>query len=191
MTDSNAVFDHLPVLYEEALAALNLRSGGCYLDATFGRGGHSAGMLKALGDEGRLLALDKDPEAIEAADSRFAVDSRFEIHQASFAEVGRVLESDLSAEYSSRGFDGILMDLGVSSPQLDNPDRGFSFRLDGPLDMRMDASTGETASEWLSQVSEQRLKQVLKEYGEERFSGRVATAIVQAAKEDGSIECVT
>ena len=163
------------------MAALNLYPNGRYLDATFGRGGHSAGILSELGNDGRLLALDKDPEAIKEA-GEFAPDGRFQICQASFAEIDEVLKNEGS---DGSTFDGVLMDLGVSSPQLDDAKRGFSFRLDGPLDMRMDSSAGETAAEWQANVSEQELKRVLKEYGEERFSGRVARAIMEAVREGG------
>ena len=176
-----ATGEHHPVLFEEALDALNIRADGCYLDATFGRGGHSAGILGRLGSRGRLVALDQDPEAVAAARERFGSDDRFSIWQSNFADIDRLPIP--GADY----FDGILMDLGVSSPQLDQPGRGFSFRADGPLDMRMDTTRGETATEYLRRVSERELKRILKVYGEERYAGRVASAISRAARR-GALE---
>ncbi len=175
-----AADEHRPVLFDEALAALNIRAEGRYLDATFGRGGHSAGILARLGPTGRLVALDRDPAAVVVARERFGDDARFTIRQANFAEIDTM-------PMAQSGFDGILMDLGVSSPQLDQPERGFSFRADGPLDMRMDTTRGETAAEFLRRVSERELKRILKEYGEERYAGRVASAIVRAARQ-GALE---
>ena len=178
---------HVPVLFEEALDALDIRADGCYLDATFGRGGHSAGILERLGPQGRLLAIDRDPEAVAAGRERFAGDVRFAICQTSFARLDDCPADRLAG---CDRFDGVLMDLGVSSPQLDQPQRGFSFRMEGPLDMRMDTTRGETAGQWLQQVSEKALAKVLKTYGEERYSKRVAAAIVRAARA-GELESTT
>ncbi len=169
---------HRPVLLDEALAALNITPAGCYVDGTFGRGGHSAAILEALNDEGKLLALDKDPEAIEAANRHFAHDPRFIIRQDSFA----MMKQHVAALGRIGQVDGILLDLGVSSPQLDDASRGFSFQKEGPLDMRMNPQQGQSAAEWLAGAREQEIVQVLKEYGEERFARRIARAIVQAGR---------
>lgn len=167
--------EHHPVLLDEVLVSLNIRPDGIYLDGTFGRGGHSAAILQMLSEKGRLLAMDKDPQAVAVAQSRFAGDSRFSIVRGSFTMLGQ--------EVGKRGWqgkvDGILLDLGVSSPQLDDPGRGFSFRHDGPLDMRMDPDSGQSAAEWLAEASEGEIAMVLKEYGEERFAKRIARAIVR------------
>ncbi len=171
--------EHQPVLLDEALAALNVNPAGRYVDGTFGRGGHSAAILNALGEEGRLLALDKDPAAIEVANQRFAGDPRFLIRQDSFA----MMNAQVEALGWTHQVDGILLDLGVSSPQLDDARRGFSFQKDGPLDMRMNPQQGQSAAEWLAEAREQDIATVLKEYGEERFAKRIARAIVQARKE--------
>lgn len=170
---------HRPVLYAEALQALNIKPDGFYVDATFGRGGHSAGILEQLDPEGRLLAIDKDPQAIDAAKKQIGADSRCVIRRGSFAR----LEEFIHEAGLHNNVAGVLMDLGVSSPQLDNPERGFSFSHDGPLDMRMDSETGLSASEWLQQQDEASLAKVLKDYGEERFAKRVARAIIQRQKE--------
>ncbi|HHJ18301.1 MAG TPA: 16S rRNA (cytosine(1402)-N(4))-methyltransferase RsmH [Gammaproteobacteria bacterium] len=156
------------------MAALNIKDEGRYLDATFGRGGHSQGIMKQLGQTGRLYAMDKDPMAILSAVERMGVESRFVIRQDSFAE----LDQFLLSEGVNDGIDGVLMDLGVSSPQLDDPERGFSFSDDGPLDMRMDADHGETAAQWLNHAAADEIAYVLKTYGEERFAKRIANAIV-------------
>ena len=170
---------HAPVLLEEALKALAVREAGSYLDATLGRGGHSAAILERLGEAGRLLAVDRDPEAIRAGERRFVGDPRVSIVRGNFAELGRIaVQAGLEA-----GFDGILLDVGVSSPQLDDPARGFSFMRDGPLDMRMDPDSGASAAEWLADVAERDLAQVLREYGEERHAKRIARAIVKARAE--------
>lgn len=166
--------NHEPVLLREALDNLNITPGGAYVDATFGRGGHSAGILERLGKQGRLIAFDRDPEAITAAENLFGDDQRFSISQLSFSQ----LDVALSRAGCIAGVDGILLDLGVSSPQLDNPKRGFSFTHAGPLDMRMDTSHGQTAAEWLAVVSERELAQVIREFGEERYAKRIARAIV-------------
>jgi 16S rRNA (cytosine1402-N4)-methyltransferase len=166
---------HQPVLLDEALAALAIRAGGCYLDATFGRGGHSSCILQQLG-AGRLLALDRDPTAIAAGRERFVDEPRLQLSQCAFAQLTQALQQADMAH----GLDGVLFDLGVSSPQLDEAARGFSFMKDGPLDMRMDNSTGMTAAAWLAKVNERELLRVISEYGEERFARRIAAAIVQA-----------
>jgi 16S rRNA (cytosine1402-N4)-methyltransferase len=169
-------FVHRPVLLEEALVALNLKPEGVYVDATFGRGGHSAAILQRLGPQGRLLAIDKDPHAIAVAHERFAAEPRFSIFHGSFAEIGAAVDAA-----GVRGqVDGLLLDLGVSSPQLDDASRGFSFMRDGPLDMRMDTTRGLSAAQWLAQAGEGEIARVLKELGEERFAKRIARAIVTA-----------
>ncbi|MHB1947520.1 MAG: 16S rRNA (cytosine(1402)-N(4))-methyltransferase RsmH [Gammaproteobacteria bacterium] len=167
---------HQPVLLAEVLDNLAIKADGVYVDATFGRGGHAQEILKQLGPQGRLLAMDKDPEAIAHAQQRFAGDKRFSIQHSSFAQIENFLKNqDLFGKV-----DGILLDLGVSSPQLDDPERGFSFLRSGKLDMRMDSSHGIDAATWLANISEQELAKVLWEYGEERFSRRIARAIVTA-----------
>lgn len=167
---------HIPVLAAETLAALRVESGGYYADATFGRGGHTALLLAALGPEGRVLALDRDPQAIAAGRARFAGEPRLMLQHGSFAE----LAARVPAAGDGRPCRGILMDLGVSSPQLDDPERGFSFRADGPLDMRMDPTHGEPVSARLARVDFEELREVISTLGEERFANRVARAIIQA-----------
>ncbi|HYD33058.1 MAG TPA: 16S rRNA (cytosine(1402)-N(4))-methyltransferase RsmH, partial [Methylophilaceae bacterium] len=165
---ASASSQHQPVLLEEAVAALNIQPQGLYVDATFGRGGHSRKILQELGPNGRLIALDRDLAAVQHASS--IQDSRFQIIHSHFSHLKQVL-TDIGLE-SGEGFgkvDGVLLDLGISSPQIDQAERGFSFRFDGPLDMRMDQSQGRTAAEFLANVSEQQLKEVIKHYGEERF----------------------
>jgi len=168
------IFSHTTVLLEEAVAALVTDRGGFYIDGTFGRGGHSARILTELSAEGRLMAIDKDPSAIAFAAERFADEPRFSIEHGSFAQLQSFVEQ--------RGLlgqvNGVLLDLGVSSPQLDDPERGFSFVHDGPLDMRMDTSSGESAADWINRASEQEIADVIFRYGEERFSRRMARAIV-------------
>lgn len=173
-------FVHRPVLLEEALVALDLKPDGMYVDATFGRGGHAAAILQRLGPQGRLLAIDKDPDAIAAARERFADEPRFSIFHGSFAELGAAVDV---AGVRGR-VDGLLLDLGVSSPQLDDASRGFSFMRDGPLDMRMDISRGVSAAQWLAQAGEGEIARVLKELGEERFAKRIARAIVTTRQEN-------
>jgi 16S rRNA (cytosine1402-N4)-methyltransferase len=169
---------HQPVLAAAAVTALAIRDDGCYLDATFGRGGHSELVLQQLGPAGRLLAIDKDPTAVATGQQRYADDNRFSIWHGSFADLGTAM-----AELGfNRELDGILMDLGVSSPQLDDATRGFSFRQDGPLDMRMNPQTGESAARWLNRVDQAELSRVLFEYGEERQSRRIARAIIARRK---------
>jgi 16S rRNA (cytosine1402-N4)-methyltransferase len=157
-------------MVEEAVAGLNVQQAGIYIDATFGRGGHAQAILALLGPNGRLLALDRDPDAVAAAAS--VRDPRFAIRHAPFSALGRVL-----AEEGIAGVDGMLFDLGVSSPQIDSAGRGFSFRHDGPLDMRMDTTRGRTAAEWLNEADEREIAGVIDAYGEERFAKRIARAI--------------
>ena len=164
------------MLGTEALAGLALEAGGYYVDATFGRGGHTALILEALGREGRLLALDRDPQAIEAGRRRFADEVRLTLVHASFADLGAIVRSHAG----DRPCRGVLFDLGVSSPQLDDPARGFSFRADGPLDMRMDPTRGEPVASWLARAGIDEIRQVIATFGEERFARRVAQAIVSA-----------
>lgn len=164
---------HRSVLLREAVDALVVDPDGFYIDGTFGRGGHSALVLERLSASGRLLAIDKDPQAIEFARERFEGESGFQIWHGSFADL------DKAAESMSGQVTGILLDLGVSSPQLDEADRGFSFMQDGPLDMRMDTSCGISAAGWVNRESEAELVRVFKEYGEERFARRIAGAIVR------------
>lgn len=166
---------HQTVLLPEAVDALVTRTSGFYVDGTFGRGGHSGAILERLDDDGRLLAVDKDPAARDAARKQFAGEDRFEFFHGSFAQLPHQLR-----RMGIDAVDGILLDLGVSSPQLDEAERGFSFTQDGPLDMRMDTSSGETAAQWLSAASEQEIAAVLKDYGEERFARRIAAAITAA-----------
>lgn len=164
-------FKHTTVLLDDAVTALNIQPSGIYIDGTFGRGGHSRLILSFLGEEGRLLAIDRDPQAIEAAQA--IGDPRFSIVHGPF--------SSLLDYVDARGLrgkiNGILLDLGVSSPQLDDPERGFSFMRDGPLDMRMDTTRGQSAAEWLQHADEADIAWVLKTYGEERFAKRIARAI--------------
>lgn len=171
---------HQPVLCAEVMMGLSINPSGYYVDATFGRGGHSALILKSLGPLGRLLAIDQDPSAIAMAESEpFSKDSRFTIQSASFAHLG-----ELVAEQGWTGkVSGVLLDLGVSSPQLDDPARGFSFRQSGPLDMRMNPERGKSAADWLNHAEETEIAEVLREYGEERFSRRIARAIVTARQQ--------
>jgi 16S rRNA (cytosine1402-N4)-methyltransferase len=173
---------HIPVLLKEAVENLITSKDGVYVDATFGRGSHSQAILNALSPKGRLIAFDKDPEAVSYAKQNIH-DARFSIHHASFARMQMVL-SDLEVFGK---VDGILFDLGVSSPQLDNPERGFSFVREGKLDMRMDTTQGLDAMTWLAQVGEEELAGILWQYGEEKFSRRIARAIV-ARRESGVIQ---
>jgi len=168
-------FNHITVLLDEAVEALALRADGCYLDGTFGRGGHSRLILSRLGPQGQLLGFEKDPQAIATGQALAAEDGRFVIVQRSFAELGaEVAERGLHGKVS-----GILMDLGVSSPQLDDPERGFSFLNDGPLDMRMNPDQGISAAEFIATAPVEEIARVFKEYGEERFAGRMARAVVE------------
>ena len=174
---------HTPVLLEEVLAGLAIRADGRYCDATFGRGGHTAAMLDGLGPGGRVVAIDRDAEAIRAGRLRFADEPRLTLMRGSFAR----LEELVRAAEVEGELHGVLLDLGVSSPQLDEADRGFSFMQDGPLDMRMDNKTGQTAAEWLARASERELADTLHRLGEERFARRIARAIV-GARAEGPIE---
>jgi 16S rRNA (cytosine1402-N4)-methyltransferase len=167
---------HTTVLLREAVEALKIKPQGIYVDGTFGRGGHSRLILEKLGPKGRLIALDKDLVAIAAG--REISDPRFQLIHSGFENLSKVLHS-LSVDK----VDGVLLDLGVSSPQLDDAERGFSFRFDAPLDMRMDTSSGQTAAEWLAHVDESLLVEVIRDYGEERFAKQVARALVEARKE--------
>ena len=170
-------FKHTTVLLDEAVNGLNIREDGIYIDGTFGRGGHSRLILSQLGEKGRLIAIDRDPQAIAAAAE--ITDPRFSITHGPFSALAEyVAERDLVGK-----IDGILLDLGVSSPQLDDAERGFSFMRDGPLDMRMDPSRGHSAAEWLLHAEEADIAFVLKTYGEERFSKRIARAIVERNRE--------
>ncbi len=167
---------HVPVLLEPVLEGLDVKKSGCYLDATFGRGGHSKAIMDRLGEGGRLIAIDQDPAAVESVSDELGRDARFEIIRGNYAE----LEAFLGARGLVGRVDGILMDLGVSSPQLDEAERGFSFLRDGPLDMRMDPGAGTSAAGWLDGVEEKELRRVLRTYGEEKSAARIAKAIVAA-----------
>ena len=173
---------HQPVLLQEVLAALDVQSNGAYMDATYGRGGHAGAIAERLGEHGRLVCLDRDPAAVAAARARFANEGRVHVEQGDFALLGEV-----AARGAPGGFNGILLDLGVSSPQLDDPQRGFSFSHDGPLDMRMDPSRSPSAAEWLASADADELADVLYHLGEERFARRIARAIV-AARANAPIE---
>jgi 16S rRNA (cytosine1402-N4)-methyltransferase len=169
---------HITVLLNEAVAALAMVPDGVYVDATFGRGGHSRKILDALGPHGRLIALDRDPAAIAAG--RAMTDPRFTLVHAHFSQIGSVLDDLGIAQVH-----GVLLDLGVSSPQLDTPERGMSFRFDAPLDMRMDTTQGETAAEFLARATQSDIERVIKDYGEERFAHAIAKALVAARGERG------
>lgn len=168
---------HVPVLAQEAVAALAIRPDGVYVDATFGRGGHTRLMLSRLGPDGRVIALDRDPDAIRAGAG--VQDARLTLVHAVFSQLGAVLD-----RLGIRRVDGILLDVGVSSPQLDDAARGFSFRVDAPLDMRMDPGSGESAADWLARASEGEIGEVIHTYGEERFAKRIARAIVAAREKE-------
>ena len=173
MTTQN--FTHTTVLLNEAVEQLAIEADGCYVDGTFGRGGHSRLILSRLGKQGHLIGFDKDPLAINTGNLLMAEDKRFSIIQTSFAAMKEELEErGLAGKVS-----GVLLDLGVSSPQLDDADRGFSFNQDGPLDMRMNPQSGISAKEWIASASEDEISRVFKDYGEERFAKRMARAIVQ------------
>jgi 16S rRNA (cytosine1402-N4)-methyltransferase len=167
--------EHRSVLLTEAIEALTIKPDGIYVDGTFGRGGHSQAILSKLGPTGKLLAIDKDHEALKTAQEKFAVDKRFFFQQGSFAQM-----HEFAQTLFNKPVDGVLLDLGVSSPQLDDPLRGFSFQKDGPLDMRMDQQHGQSAADWLNSAKEEDIAKVLWEYGEERFSRRIAKAITTA-----------
>ncbi|MDH5357819.1 MAG: 16S rRNA (cytosine(1402)-N(4))-methyltransferase RsmH, partial [Gammaproteobacteria bacterium] len=173
MTDNHS--EHLPVLLSETVAALAIKADGIYVDGTFGRGGHARKILAQLSDKGRLLGLDKDPLAIAEGQRLAQKDSRFSIEQCSFSEMAAAVNSRL---WQGK-IDGILLDIGVSSPQLDVAERGFSFQKDGPLDMRMNPGVGMSAAEWLATADMDDIAVVLKTLGEERFGKRIARAIVE------------
>jgi 16S rRNA (cytosine1402-N4)-methyltransferase len=173
------MFLHTPVLLREVLAALDLRAGGRYVDATLGRGGHSAAILERVGPQGAVIAFDRDPAAIAAGRERFANDGRMTLVSSAFSRLSTVM-----AQMGLTGaIDGVLLDLGVSSPQLDDASRGFSFTHDGPLDMRMDDSTGASAADFVARASEHDIARVIRDFGEERFAKRIARAIVNARRE--------
>src|SRR3970040_54856 len=161
---------HRPVLLRESIDALAVRAEGTYVDGTFGRGGHSRAILERLGPQGRLIAMDRDPEAERAA--RGIADARFSFFRRRFSELRQVR--------GGRRVQGMLFDLGVSSPQLEEAGRGFSFRADGPLDMRMDPTAGEAAAQWLARAEQQEITEVIRDYGEERFATQIVAAIVAA-----------
>lgn len=167
---------HIPVMLDEAVEGLAVRAGGRYLDGTFGRGGHARAVLSRLGADGRLLLMDRDPQAIATAQKEFAADPRVSIRHGNFSTLAEWDET-------AAGLDGVLLDLGVSSPQLDEASRGFSFMADAPLDMRMDPTQGESAADFLGAADEREIADVLWIYGEERFSRKIARAIVERRKE--------
>ena len=177
---ATALMPHITVLLHEAVDALNVQANGVYLDATFGRGGHSRKILAALGEGGKLIALDRDMAAIESAQQ--IQDKRFQILHRHFSEMAEAL-----ADIGISRVDGILLDLGISSPQIDDGERGFSFRFDGPLDMRMDQTKGKTAAEFLAVATERQLQEVIKSYGEERFAKQIARAIIKERTGGNSI----
>lgn len=170
---------HVPVLLDESMQALAIQQAGYYLDGTFGRGGHARALLDRLGPSARLLAVDRDPEAVAVGAALAASDPRFEIEQARYSQLPRLAQA---RGWTGR-INGILLDLGVSSPQLDDPERGFSFNADAPLDMRMDPSAGQNAADWLASASEQNIADTLRELGEERFARRIARSIVAARQQ--------
>jgi len=166
---------HVSVLLAETIEGLAIKPNGIYIDGTFGRGGHTEAILKHLNADGKILAIDKDPHAIAAGKKKFAEDPRILFYQGSFAEMATAAQT-----LFNKPVDGVLLDLGVSSPQLDDATRGFSFKADGPLDMRMNFNAGMSAAEWLNQAKQEDIAKVLWEYGEEKFSRRIAQAIVEA-----------
>ena len=172
----SVALQHTTVLLNEAVEVLDVKPQGIYVDGTFGRGGHSRLILQKLGPQGRLIALDKDPAAVAAGQQ--ISDARFQLVHSGFEELGNVLQ-----QLGVGKVDGVLLDLGVSSPQLDEAERGFSFRFDAPLDMRMNTSSGQTAAEWLAEVDESFLTEVIYDYGEERFAKQIARALVAARKD--------
>jgi len=167
---------HLPVMFAQVMDGLRVSEAGTYLDGTYGRGGHARGVLERLGPAGRLLLMDKDPDAIAHAQEHFGGDPRVRIRQGSFSALAHW-------DAAAAGLDGVLFDLGVSSPQLDRPERGFSFQHEGPLDMRMDPTSGESAADWLARAQEREIADVLWTFGEERMSRRIARAIVARREE--------
>jgi 16S rRNA (cytosine1402-N4)-methyltransferase len=174
---------HVPVLLGPALEGLNIKNDGCYVDATFGRGGHSSAILERLNANGRLIAIDRDPQAIASAPDSLLSDPRVELIRGQSAQ----LETFIDERDLTGAVDGVLLDVGVSSPQLDQASRGFSFLRDGPLDMRMDPESGISAAGWLATVDERELRRVLRQFGEERQAAKIAAAIV-AAREESPLE---
>jgi 16S rRNA (cytosine1402-N4)-methyltransferase len=171
--------DHVPVLVREVLQGLSIRPEGIYIDCTFGRGGHSSAILEQLGKKGKLFVFDKDPDAIEVAQQLSSTDNRVQCFHSAFSNIINCLK-----EFELLGtIDGILFDLGISSPQINMPERGFSFNLDGNLDMRRDTTTGMSASTWINRATVEEITHVLKVYGEEKFSRRIARAIDEARVE--------
>jgi 16S rRNA (cytosine1402-N4)-methyltransferase len=179
MTNTTGPLIHLPVLLEESMQALALSAGGLYVDATFGRGGHARAMLQRLDAAARVIGCDRDPDAVAAGRALAEADSRFSIHQTAFSQLPELLKA---LEIAGR-VRGLLVDLGVSSPQLDTPHRGFGFSADGPLDMRMDPSLGTSAADWLETASEGEISRCLFELGEERYARRISRSIVRARNE--------
>ena len=173
---------HTTVLLDEAVAAIAHQPDGVYIDGTFGRGGHSRALLARLSPAGRLIGFDKDPEAVTAGERLAAVDPRFAIVHESFADM-----ADALAGRGIAAVNGVLLDLGVSSPQIDTPERGFSFRFDAPLDMRMDTTRGQTAADFLASASEKRIAEVIRDYGEERFAVPIAKALVACREGGGAV----
>lgn len=171
------ISQHKSVLLSESIDGLKIKPSGTYIDATFGRGGHSRAILEKLGEKGRLIALDRDIDAVKAS-VNLQQDPRFSIHHCAFANL-KVVVNDLQL---NGAIDGILMDIGVSSPQIDNAERGFSFQKDGPLDMRMDQGAGISAADWLNEASLEEIAKVIKQYGEEKFGTRIANAVVDYRK---------
>jgi len=171
-------WEHQTVLLHEAVEALGVKPQGCYVDATFGRGGHTRLILAALQSSGRVIAFDKDPQAVAVAEQLAATDPRFSIRHEGFAHLGSLAPASV---------DGLLMDLGVSSPQLDDASRGFSFRRDGPLDMRMDTTRGQSVAQWLEQASVEQMTEVIRDCGEERFAGPIAKAIDRRRQQHGPL----
>jgi 16S rRNA (cytosine1402-N4)-methyltransferase len=171
VSNTQASGAHITVLLAEAVESLAIKADGVYLDGTFGRGGHSRRILSSLGERGRLIALDRDPQAIAAGAA--IADPRFQLVHRAFGEM-----AEAAREVGVSGLDGILLDVGVSSPQIDDGGRGFSFRQDAPLDMRMDTTQGETAAEWLAQADEREITEVIRNYGEERFAFQIAKKVV-------------
>ncbi len=177
---------HQPVLLEEVIEWLAIKPNGVYIDATLGRGGHSREILRRLSEGARLLMIDKDPEAVAFAQRSWDLDQRVQVYQASFAELEDITKA--SGVYGK--VDGLLLDLGVSSPQLDQAERGFSFLKDGPLDMRMDPNRGISAARWLADATERKIAQVIKDYGEERYAKRIAEAIVNTRRREAIMSTV-
>jgi len=180
---SGADFSHAPVMHDEIMRYLNIQPDGIYVDGTYGRGGHAKSILSQLGKNGRLIVMDKDPEAIKAARETFGDDTRVTIFHDDYANMSETL----AAAELKQQVDGVLLDLGVSSPQLDDATRGFSFQKNGPLDMRMNPLQGESASEWLRRADEKEISRVLWELGEERYARRIARKIVEV-RETQNIE---